>query len=257
MLTAGTNLAGVARLLVVVPSETDPPTRLGEWLRAAGLQLDERHVRAGEGLPGNLTGYAGLLVLGGPQSSLDTPEVSPELVGVRALLAQAVAADLPTLAICLGAQLLAGVGGGSTRVGAGGPEVGATTVTVHAGGDPLFTGLPPQPPVLQWHHDEIDRLPAQATLLAGNAAYPHQAYRVGERVYGLQFHVEPDAALYRGWAEHDPAGVAASGLDVATVCARAEAALPAVEQAWAPFAARFAALVHGQGARTDGATAEG
>ena len=52
------------------------------------------------------------MVLGGPQSALDDDATSPELVGVRELLRQALAADFPTLAICLGAQLLAQVGGG-------------------------------------------------------------------------------------------------------------------------------------------------
>src|SRR3954468_13132540 len=92
--------ASAARLLVVVPSETDPPARLGEWLRAAGLELDERHLGAGDPLPADLDGHDGLLVLGGPQSALDPPVVSPELVGVRELLADAVQRDAPTLAIC-------------------------------------------------------------------------------------------------------------------------------------------------------------
>ncbi|MGY1855958.1 type 1 glutamine amidotransferase [Modestobacter sp. SYSU DS0290] len=248
----------MARLLVVVPSDTDPPTRLGEWLRDAGLELDERRLSRGEPLPGDLTGVDGLLVLGGPQSSLDAEEVSPELVGVRRLLAQALAADVPTLAICLGAQLLAQVGGGSTRVGAGGPEVGATLVAKRdaADADPLFAPLPLSPDVLQWHHDEIDRLPAGATLLASNPAYPHQAYRVGRHVYGLQFHVEPDEAVLRQWAGSDPVGVASSGTDVDTVCARAAAVLPDVAEVWAPFAGRFAALVT-EHARTRPAPAGG
>ncbi|MQA32470.1 type 1 glutamine amidotransferase [Modestobacter roseus] len=235
----------MARLLVVVPSDTDPPTRLGEWLADAGLELDERRLSRAEPLPGDLTGVDGLLVLGGPQSSLDDAEVSPELVGVRHLLAQALAADLPTLAICLGAQLLAQVGGGSTRAGVDGPEVGATLVAKRdaADADPLFGPLPLSPDVLQWHHDEIDRLPTGATLLASNPAYPHQAYRVGQHVYGLQFHVEPDEAVLRQWAGSDPVGVAASGTDAETVCARAVAVLPDVAEVWAPFAGRFAALV--------------
>jgi GMP synthase (glutamine-hydrolysing) len=168
-----TSLVAVARLLVVVPSDTDPPTRLGEWLQAAGLELDERRLSTGEELPEDLTGCDGLLVLGGPQSSLDAAEVAPELVGVRRLLGQALAADVPTLAICLGAQLLAQVGGGSTRVGVDGPEVGATLVAKRdaADADPLFGPLPLSPDVLEWHHDEIDRLPAGATLLASNPSY--------------------------------------------------------------------------------------
>ena len=235
----------MARLLVVVPSDTDPPTRLGEWLRDAGLELDERRLSTGAPLPADLTGFDGLLVMGGPQSSLDDETVSPELVGVRHLLAQALAADVPTLAICLGAQLLAQVGGGSTRVGQDGPEVGATLVAKRdaADADPLFGPLPLSPDVLQWHHDEIDRLPTGATLLASNPRYAHQAYRVGQRVYGLQFHVETDEALVRQWAESDPVGVAASGVDVETICARAAAVLPDLAEVWAPFAGRFADLV--------------
>jgi GMP synthase (glutamine-hydrolysing) len=240
----------VARLLVVVPSDTDPPTRLGEWLRDTGLELDERRLSVADPLPADLTGFDGLLVLGGPQSSLDDDEVSPELVGVRHLLAQAVAADLPTLAVCLGAQLLAQVGGGSTRVGVDGPEVGATLVAKRdaADADPLFGPLPLSPDVLEWHHDEIDRLPAGATLLASNPRYENQAYRVGEHVYGLQFHIETDEALVRQWAEGDPVGVASSGLDLDTVCVRAAAVHPDLAEVWAPFAARFAELVRARAA---------
>lgn len=164
---------------------------------------------------------------------------------MRHLLGQAVAADVPTLAVCLGAQLLAQVGGGSTRVGADGPEVGATLVAKRdaADADPLFGPLPLSPDVLEWHHDEIDRLPAGATLLASNPRYDNQAYRVGEHVYGLQFHIETDEALVRQWAEHDPAGVGSSGLDVETICARAAAVHPDLAEVWAPFAGRFADLV--------------
>jgi GMP synthase (glutamine-hydrolysing) len=234
----------VTRLLVVVPSDTDPPTRLGDWLRDAGLELDERRLSTGDPLPADLTGFDGLLVLGGPQSSLDSPEVSPELVGVRTLLGQAIAADIPTLAVCLGAQLLAQVGGGSTRVGVDGPEVGAALVAKRdaADADPLFGPLPLSPDVLEWHHEEIDRLPAGATLLASNPRYENQAYRLGEHVYGLQFHIETDEALVRQWAEGDPVGVAGTGLDLDTVCARAAAVHPDLAEVWAPFAGRFAEL---------------
>jgi GMP synthase (glutamine-hydrolysing) len=246
----------VARLLVVVPSDTDPPTRLGEWLTDAGLELDERRLSTGEPLPADLTGVDGLLVLGGPQSSMDADDVAPELVGVRHLLGQAVAADVPTLAVCLGAQLLAQVAGGSTRVGVDGPEVGATLVAKRdaADADPLFGPLPLSPDVLEWHHDEIDRLPPGATLLAGNPRYQHQAYRVGEHVYGLQFHIEPDEPLIRQWAETDPVGVAASGLDVDTICARAAAVQPELAEVWGPFAGRFADLVRARAGRRSDAT---
>jgi GMP synthase-like glutamine amidotransferase len=235
----------VARLLVVVPSETDPPARLGEWLRAAGLELDERHLGTGDPLPADLSGHDGLLVLGGPQSAMDPDDVSPELVGVRALLRQALAGDVPTLAICLGAQLLAEVGGGSVRRGADGPEVGATLVAKRdaADADPVFGPVPLSPDVVQWHHDEISRLPEGATLLASNPRYAHQAYRVGSCVYALQFHIETTPEMVRSWAASDPDGVAATPFDAATVSARAAAVHPDLAEVWQPFAGRFAELV--------------
>jgi GMP synthase-like glutamine amidotransferase len=241
----------VARLLVVVPSETDPPARLGEWLRDAGLDLDERHLGTGDQLPTDLDGFDGLLVLGGPQSATDSAETSPELVGVRTLLSQALAADLPTLAICLGAQLLADVGGGTVRVGVDGPEVGATLVAKRdaADTDPVFGPLPLSPDVLQWHHDEISQLPTGATLLAGNPHYPHQAFRVGRHVYGLQFHIETTPEIIHEWAERDVVGVAASPHDRETICLLSDAAHPDVAEAWAPFAGRFAELVRGAARR--------
>jgi GMP synthase-like glutamine amidotransferase len=231
-----------ARLLAVVPAESDPPARLGEWLRAAGLELDERHLATGAPLPEDLSGFDGLLVLGGPQSSV---EGFPELEPIRHLLRQAIADDVPTLAICLGAQLLAQAGGGRVRVGVEGPEVGATLVAKRdaADADPVFRPLPLSPDVLQWHHDEISELPAGATLMASNPHYVNQAFRVGRTVYGLQFHIEPTLEMFRDWAEKDEYGRAARGLDVDTICARAAVVDDDLVEVWSAFAGRFADLV--------------
>jgi GMP synthase (glutamine-hydrolysing) len=235
----------VARLLVVVVHETDPLARLGNWLRAAGCELDERHQGLGEPLPETLENHDGLVVLGGPQSALDDEATSPELVPVRDLLGQALAADFPTLAICLGAQLLAQVGGGTVRPGIDGPEVGATLVAKRdaADADPVFGPLPLSPDVIQFHHDEIAELPAGATLLASNPFYANQAFRVGRHVYGLQFHIETSPEIVHEWAERDVVGVAASPHDRETICLLSDAAHPDVAEAWAPFAGRFADLV--------------
>jgi GMP synthase-like glutamine amidotransferase len=235
----------VNRLLVVVVHDSDPPARLGQWLRDAGMQLDERRLGAADQLPATLDGFDGMVVLGGPQSALDDEGTSPELIGVRELLRQALAADFPTLAICLGAQLLALVGGGAVRPGIDGPEVGATLVAKRdaADADPVFGPLPLSPDVLQFHHDEISELPAGATLLASNPFYTNQAFRVGRHVYGLQFHIETTPEIIRQWADEDVVGVAASPHDKETICLLSDRAHPDVEEAWAPFAARFADLV--------------
>jgi GMP synthase (glutamine-hydrolysing) len=61
-------------------------------------------------------------------------------------------------------------------------------------------------PVVHWHQDTFD-LPHDASWLARNELFPHQAFRVGERAYGLQFHIEVNRALAEAWREHLPAGV--------------------------------------------------
>ena len=241
----------MTRLLVVVVHETDPPARLGDWLREAGMELDERHQGLGEPLPDSLDGYDGMVVLGGPQSALDDEVTSPELVPVRDLLRQALAADFPTLAVCLGGQLLAQVGGGSVREGIDGPEVGALLVAKRdrADEDPLFGPLPLSPDVMQFHHDEISELPEGAVLLASSPMYPHQAYRVGEHVYGVQFHIETTPEIVDSWAEEDKVGVEASPWDAEEIKRQARGAQPDLEEAWAPFAVRFADLVRARAAQ--------
>ena len=54
-------------------------------------------------------------------------------------------------------------------------------------------------PTLQWHSDTFE-LPEGATLLATSPAYPHQAFRVGERAYGVQFHLEVTDEMADEWA---------------------------------------------------------
>lgn len=235
----------MASLLVVVPSETDPPARLGGWLTDAGLTLDERRLGLGHVLPGTLADHDGLLVLGGPQSATDDEATSPELAGVRALLREAIATDHPTLAVCLGAQLLAEAGGGTVRPGAEGPEVGATLVAKRdaAYADAVFGPLPLTPDVVAWHHDEITALPPGATLLASNAHSENQAFKVGEAVYGVQFHIETTPEMVRAWAAGDPVGTATAPVDGETLCLRADAVHDDLAETWAPFAARFADLV--------------
>jgi GMP synthase-like glutamine amidotransferase len=131
------------------------------------------------------------------------------------------------------------------RKGIDGPEVGATLVAKRdaADTDPLFRPLPLTPDVIQFHHDEIAELPTGATLLASNPFYAHQAYRVGRHVYGLQFHIETTPEIIREWAGRDEVGVAASPYDRETICLLSDAAHPDVQEAWAPFAGRFADLV--------------
>ncbi len=124
----------------------------------------------------------------------------PWLVTEKALIARAVNGGIPFWGSCLGAQLLASSLGARVRQGPT-PEVGVLPVhgMPDAATDPVFSGLVWPRPTLQWRQDTFD-LPEGATLLATSPAYPNQAFRVGRVAYGVQFHVEVDAAMADEWA---------------------------------------------------------
>jgi GMP synthase-like glutamine amidotransferase len=226
-------------------SDVDPPERLADWLTEAGADLETCRPAAGE-LPEQLDGYAGVVCMGGEMSANDDAD-HPWLPGVRKLLANAVAHRMPVLGVCLGAQLLAASTGGAVRPGADGPEAGTALVAKRdvAAYDPLFAPLPMTPDVIQFHHDEIHRLPPGATLLASSTRYQNQAFRVGVAGYGLQFHIETSPAVVLSWVD---AGSAAA----ATVPARQldpdhlEQVHADIEEVWRPMAARFVALASGE-----------
>jgi GMP synthase (glutamine-hydrolysing) len=128
------------------------------------------------------------------------------------LLRRVLAEKQPVLGVCLGAQLLAYAAGSlvypNQRAGALGVlrpwrEVGFGEVRL-LGSDhePALAGLPDTIPVLHWHGDTFD-LPAGAVRLAQNDVCANQAFRIGRHAFGLQFHVETNAALVRTWAEED------------------------------------------------------
>lgn len=256
MSAAATSVGAVSsRVLVVQLCDDDGPGRLGDWLTASGLDLDVVRPDLGAELPA-LSDYDGLVVLGGPQAAYDPPATSPYLEPVMSLLRRAVADQVPTLGVCLGGQLLARALGGVVRNGGRGPEIGAHLVAKRdvAAEDPVFRAVPFTPDVIQWHYDEIAELPPSAVLLASSPAYPNQAFRVGERAWGLQFHIETTPEMVAHWAEQDREQATALGLDVDAALAGAVAVHEDVEQAWAPAMDRYAGVVHDAAARRTAAT---
>lgn len=233
-------------VLVVQHTEGEHLARLDGWLRAAGVRPQVLRPYAGDRLPRRLA-HEGLIVLGGPQQAYDDASAG-WLAGTKDLLRTAVAAGVPTLGVCLGAQLLAVAGGGRVAPGSHGPEVGARLVAKRdiAARDPLFGPLPLSPVVVQWHEDEIVELPAGAVLLAAGTTYQHQAFRLGAAGYGLQFHIETDEPMVKRWTEETRPTMAAAGIDVDRELAGVAAVDEELAGVWSAFAARFAALVRGR-----------
>lgn len=236
--------------LVIENDPTDDLRRLGEWLTEAELELTVVRPHAGDELPATLDGYLALIVLGGDQSAYPNAAGEPGAAwfpAVEGLLRKAVRNRLPTLGVCLGGQLLATAHGGLVERSTSGPEIGPALVGRRdaADNDPLFKRVPLLPDVIQWHSDEITELPLGAVLLAASSRYPHQAFRLGDRAWGLQFHIECDAEMIAAWAGHDTAVLADLGYDPEAVVAATTEILPDVEEAWQPVVARFAALALG------------
>ena len=157
--------------ILVIENDADAPVgRLGDWLVEAGAELESAMPRPAIRCrrPDALTGYRALVVLGGGMGAQDDVR-APWLPAVRQLLATAVSIELPTLGLCLGGQLLAVAAGGQVTP-AETPEYGAQLVAKRqaAAEDPLLRELPITPDVLQWHVDEISRLPPAAVLLASS-----------------------------------------------------------------------------------------
>ena len=141
---------------------------------------------------------------------------------------------MPTLGVCLGNALLAVANGGQIRRMPDGPEVGAQLVAKRtaAADDALFAALPITPDVLQWHFDEVHVLPPGAIQLAGSPACEHQAIRLGRLAWGIQFHIETDAAIVRAWAAEDAGEL--DDYDLDAIVERAVTIDDDLAEVWAP-----------------------
>jgi GMP synthase (glutamine-hydrolysing) len=226
-------------VLVVVNDASDQPGRVAEWLAEGELEL---HAVAGPELPTDLAGFAGLVVLGGSMGAWDDGP-APWLPHERDLLRAAVTDEVPTLGICLGAQLLAAAHGGRVEPSPDGPEIGAQLIAKRtaAATDPLFGPLPITPDVFQWHFDAITQLPPGAVQLASSPVAEHQAFRLGRLAWGVQFHIETTPEVLRQWAAEDADQLA--GYDLDTMLRRVDAVDADVVEVWRGFTLAFARVV--------------
>jgi len=151
-----------------------------------------------------------LLVMGGSMGVYDAAAF-PHLAAVQSLLAERLKRDLPSVGVCLGAQLLAAAAGARVHEGHAGLELGVYPIQLlpEAGQDPVFSHLPHRVDAAEWHGDTFEPVPG-AVRLAYTETYPWQAFRVG-RSYGVQFHPELSVDAFCAWMDADPDAVHAAG----------------------------------------------
>ena len=167
------------------------------WLAQQNAEVHYCRLYANDPLPDvNETDL--LIVLGGPMSVNDESHY-PWLVAEKVFLAQAIAAEKPIVGICLGAQLIASCQGARIYSNYA-KEIGWFDITaVAASGDVL--PLPATMHVFHWHGETFE-LPANAVLLASSVACNNQIFQLGQRVIGLQCHLETTANNARSMVLH-------------------------------------------------------
>ncbi len=193
--------------LVVTADPYAPAGILGTSILEAGDYYDtimptEEHTSWAQfdypGIPTEPGRYAGLAIMGGAMSANDVEE-HPYLLELEALARRFDEAGRPVLGVCLGAQVVARAWGGEV-FHMGELETGFVDVSLTADGeaDRVFTGMDQTFAAFQNHYEAIRNVPGLTNLATGGAC-DIQAFRIGERVYGTQFHCEVTLDIARGW----------------------------------------------------------
>lgn len=176
----------------------EPPGVFSEVMRERGVDPVAVELDENESLP-DWRDFDAVLAMGGPMGADDDADHA-WLSDEKQLVREVVEDGRPFLGVCLGVQLLASALGARVHTMEG-PELGLLPVELTAEGreHPLFEGVEDPFPSLQWHGDTFE-LPEGAVRLASSPA-ANQAFQVGERGFGIQFHLEVTPEMAREWAE--------------------------------------------------------
>jgi len=194
--------------IIEIRHDDDPPDdRVHLHLVAAGYAVERLRPFAGDPVPAVDGSVAGAVVHGGPFVVYEEDR-HPFLEDEHRLIRDCLDRDLPLLGICQGAQSIARVlGAGVGPADHGRHEFGYYEVRPTAEG----AGFLPGPLVVCQAHYHGFEMPDGGVRLAESDDYPNQAFRIGERAYGLQFHAEVTPAGFRRWSNDSWADHAAPG----------------------------------------------
>jgi GMP synthase-like glutamine amidotransferase len=200
------------RVLAVVHHRTAAAGVFERPALAAGHELVEWLPH--ESPPPQVDGFGAAIFLGA-EAQVDQEDEYPWLREEKELLRGLLDANVPTLGICFGSQLVAEAAGAVVRP-APAPEIGWNEIelTVEGASDPVLGFLPERFEGFGWHHYEW-LLPPAGVALARSAACL-QGFRLdGRPAWGVQFHPEVTLADVGSWLDDwrtDP-GAVATGLD--------------------------------------------
>ncbi len=189
------------RMLVFQHHVLEHPGVFREFLAEDGVEWDAVQLQDGEAIPA-LGDYDALWVLGGPMDVWEE-DLYPWLVAEKAAIHEAVLErKMPFLGVCLGHQLLGEVAGGKCdKMPVA--EVGVIDISVTPSGamDPLLKGFDPVHKAVQWHGVHVAEAPKGSHILASTDDCLVQALRVGDRAWGIQYHVEVTRDTVPEWGD--------------------------------------------------------
>lgn len=193
------------RVLSIVHGDEARTELFAPVVRAEGHELDEWSLAWGQPPPRPIDDYDAFLVFGGAMHA-DQDEHHPWLREENLLLQELLARCVPMLGVCLGAQLIAKAAQAPVHV-APEPEIGWCEIelTEDAADDPIFAGLPERFVGFQWHYYTYG-LPGGAVELAHSRVCT-QAFRLGDRVWGVQFHPEVTEPQISSWLAQETGDV--------------------------------------------------
>lgn len=187
------------RILILEHSRKNPAGVYAAVARERGATTTVVALDQGEPLP-SWRNFDAIIAMGGGMGANDDAQF-PWLTAEKRAIAEAVRAGVPFWGACLGGQLLAAsLGARVFRMPE--PEIGFYPIELSpdAAADPVFCGLGQPFAAFQWHDDAFD-LPNGAVRLAGSELCANQAFRWGERAYGVQFHLEATVDMVRHWGD--------------------------------------------------------
>lgn len=187
----------MARFVLIRHGDDPDDDRVVTYFRSKGVEPEIIRPFKGEVLGDVDAAVGGSVVYGGPFNVFEEDK-HPFLHDEARWIRRCMAADVPLLGICQGAQQIARVLGAEVGPREGEPnEFGYYRVTPSEAGRDF---LPDSLVVAQSHFHEF-QLPPGAEHLAGSALFPNQAFKYGDRTFGFQFHAEVTPRCFRRWQE--------------------------------------------------------